>query len=218
MNFLINKNIKEISDDIASSINKKLKEGKRVLLVLSGGSAITVEVLVSKKIRWLGRNKLTVILGDERYGIVGHRESNWFLLKRAGFSLSWANVFPTLCGKNFLFTTKNFGSLIKKLIPDTDYKIGIFGIGEDGHTSGILPYSEAVNIKEFVCGYETPLKDRITITPQFIELLDEAFVYAFGENKWQALDNLKKDLPIEEEPAQVLKKIPLLKIYTDYNK
>ena len=58
MNFLVNKKIEEIAEEIASSINKKLKEGKKVLWVISGGSAIPVEVLVSKKIRLLGRNRL----------------------------------------------------------------------------------------------------------------------------------------------------------------
>ncbi len=218
MNFLVNKKIEEIAEEIASSINKKLKEGKKVLWVISGGSAIPVEVLVSKKIRLLGRNRLTIVLGDERYGVAGHPESNWLLLKKAGFGVTWAKVYPVLSGKNFLLTAKHFSEILKEVLNRTDYRIGIFGIGEDGHTSGILPHSEALYINELVCAYESPLRDRITITTKFIKKLDEAFVYAFGENKWKALDDLKKDIPIEEQPAQILKKIPSLTVYTDYNK
>ena len=55
------------------------------------------------------------------------------------------------------------------------------------------------------------------MTPKTIKLLDEGFVYMIGENKWPVIDDLKeKDLPLDTQPAQILKQIPLLTIFSDY--
>ncbi len=218
MNFIINKSIEEIASDIASVINRELSLGKKVLRFVSGGSVVPIEVLVSKKIKLNNKNQLFVFLADERFGPIGHRNSNSLLLESSGFNIPKANIVPVLTGRNFLVTAKYLRLVLKDLFDSCDYKVGVFGIGADGHTSGIMPHSEAIHIDELVCAYETPEHDRVTITPKAINQIDEAFVYAVGENKWSALEKLKENIPIEEEPAQVLKKIPNLKIYTDYNK
>ena len=69
---------------------------------------------------------------------------------------------------------------------------------------------------------------RITITPFAIKKLDEAVIWAQGEEKWEVIKNLKNDIParphegsgaggdITKQPAQILKKVPLLTIFTDY--
>ena len=49
-------------------------------------------------------------------------------------------------------------------------------------------------------------------------MLDEIILYAVGESKWKILEKLEMDLPIEDMPSQVLKKVPLLTIFTDYKK
>ena len=100
---------------------------------------------------------------------------------------------------------------------NADYKIWNFGIGIDGHTAGILPHTEAVNSSELVCAYNTPLFDRVTITPKVIKELDEAIVFAMGENKWPILEKLEKEFPLEEDPSQILKQVKLLTIFTDKN-
>ena len=70
------------------------------------------------------------------------------------------------------------GEVLKEELKRADYKIGIFGVGVDGHTAGILPQSVAVNTEEIIFGYETPEYDRITITPKTIASLDQAILYA----------------------------------------
>ena len=97
------------------------------------------------------------------------------------------------------------------------YKIGLFGIGKDGHTAGILPNSVAIECKDLVCGYDTLVFSRITITPNAIKQLDEAVVFAQGEEKWSVLENLiNENIDIMKQPTQVLKKVPLLTIFSDY--
>jgi 6-phosphogluconolactonase/glucosamine-6-phosphate isomerase/deaminase len=210
------KNIEEISDFIASSINIELGLGKNVLWFVSGGSSIPVEILVAGKINEKFTNKLVVTLADERFGPSNHSESNWLKLMNAGFKIKGAKMIPFLNDKNMRETTEEIREVISTELQNAEFKIGIFGIGIDGHTAGILPHTLAVSSKEIVCMYETDLHNRLTITPRTIEMLDEAVLFAIGENKWEAIEKLSNDIPIDDEPAQILKKVPLLTIFTDY--
>jgi 6-phosphogluconolactonase/glucosamine-6-phosphate isomerase/deaminase len=51
-----------------------------------------------------------------------------------------------------------------------------------------------------------------------IEKLDEAVVWAQGKDKWKIVENLLgENIPIDKQPAQILKKVPLLTIFSDYS-
>ncbi len=213
LNIKINKDIKEIASFVSYSVNKQLELGKNVLFIVSGGSCILLEIEISKMIKEFTKDKLVVILGDERYGVVDHENSNWFKLKEAGFNIKNAKLIPILIGKDINTTTSNFKEVIKYELNNAEYVIGLFGIGIDGHTAGILPHSEALNENELVCSYKSETYNRITITPKTIYMLDEAVVYAADDSKWQAIERLKEDLPIEDEPAQTLKRVPVLTIF-----
>lgn len=217
MKLNINNNIGELADFVSSSINKKLELGKNVLWFVSGGSSVPIEVEIAKKII-INHDKLVVTLVDERYGPVGHSDSNYFRLEKSGFNIPQFNFIPFLFGKDIITTTNDINKMLDSEFKKADYKIGFFGIGSDGHTAGILPHSKALTENKLACNYEAGLYNRITTTPRVIYELDEAILYAVGESKWNAIEKLNDNLPIEEEPAQVLKKVPLLTIYTDYNK
>jgi len=213
-----NNDINKISSFISNIINKKLKSSKQVLWFISGGSFVPIEVEISKKIQSEYSEKLVITLVDERYGPINHVESNWLKLKEAGFEIKKAKFIPVLLGESFFNTTICFNNILKEEFNKTEYKIGLFGVGKDGHTAGILPNSKALNSTELVCSYEAELYNRITITPKAICMLDEAIVYTKGEEKWPVIENLYKDIPVENEPIQILKKVPLLTIFTDYKK
>ncbi len=198
---------------ITASILNQLKIGKNVLFFVAGGSAISVGIKVAELLRGHLHNNLKVTLTDERYGHINHPDSNYFQLIKNGFVLPYSKIIPVLIDKDKKTTTKNFNKIIKHEFATADYKIGLFGIGEDGHTAGILPGSIAVDDKNFVCNYDTPKFSRITLTCYAIEKLDEAVVWM--QNKPNVLENLQKEISIREQPSQVLKKVPLLTIFTN---
>ena len=218
LNIKTTKDIEDVADFLANAINRELELGKKVLWFATGGSSIAVQVLASKKINRELSDKLTITLTDERYGSVNHKDSNWSKMMELGFSIPGARLIPFLNGEGFTETAKNLCQILDEEIKKADYKIGMFGIGTDGHTAGILPHSNAVGMDDLVCAYNTPIFDRITITPQVISILDEAIVYSMGEVKWPILEKLQEDISLEEDPSQVLKKVPLLTIFTDYKK
>lgn len=208
----------DCAEFIASSILKQLELKKKVLFFITGGSSIPVCVKVSEIIRQHPHKNLTVTLTDERYGKVNHSDSNWSKLIQEGFYLPEAKLVPVLIGYSHIVTTEKFNTIIDHELGVSDYKIGLFGIGIDGHTAGILPETVAVDYKDLVCGYDTSIFSRITITPKAIEELDEAIVWTQGLSKWQVIKDLESDIDIKKQPAQILKKVPLLTIFTDYTK
>lgn len=215
-------NPKEAANFITLSVLNRLKIGKRVLLFLTGGSSIAVGLEVAEILRKNGDENLiqnlTVTLTDERYGPIDHFNSNYFQLTEKGFNLSQAKIITILIDEDRNITTEKFNAKLKEEFKTADFKIGLFGVGVDGHTAGILPESKAVDSQELIYSYDTSTFSRITITPKAIEKLDEAIIWAQGEDKWKIIEDLSKDVSVIRQPAQILKKVPLLTIFTDYQK
>lgn len=204
---------------LADRILKELELGKKVLWFATGGSSVPVAAEATKIISKYPHKNLTVTLTDERYGPVGHPDSNLKQLTDKGFTLPEANFISVLAEEDIIMTTKNFNVALGRELDKAGYKIGLFGIGLDGHTAGILPNTEALNSPAFAFSYKTETFERITITPKAILKLDEAVVFMQGEQKWPVLETLEeKNININEQPAQVLRQVPLLTIFTDYQK
>jgi 6-phosphogluconolactonase/glucosamine-6-phosphate isomerase/deaminase len=213
---------KKISDNtpvvayIVERIVNNLHAGKQVLWLVCGGSAEAVAIAVSKQLQGKDLRLLTVTLTDERYGAVGHADSNWQQLADGGFELPGAAMVPVLePGEDRALTTEKFNDNLQGLLRRAEYRIGLFGVGPDGHTAGILPYSPAVNAVGFAASYDGPDYQRITMTPNAITKLDEAVIYAVGQTKWPVIDAFDDDSALDAQPAQILKHVPVLTICND---
>lgn len=200
---------------LAEKISSQLQESKTVLWLLSGGSAIAVAVAAAEHLKGQDLAGLTVSLIDERYGQPGHPDSNWRQLETAGFNLPGATLHPVLTGVDQPATATTYADFLKNQFSAVDFRLGLLGIGPDGHTSGILPHSPAVTAPGLVCAYDGPDYQRVTTTPAALACLDEAVIYATGPAKWSVLDRLETDAPVADQPAQALKSVSKLTIFTD---
>jgi 6-phosphogluconolactonase/glucosamine-6-phosphate isomerase/deaminase len=225
--------IQPVTQYVTEVISAHLENNERVLWLVPGGSALIIAAAVGENLTKHDVKNLTVMLTDERYGPVDHADSNWKQLMDLGFSLPGAKLIPVLTkenndappkgvvvvmdGPNIYETGRQFARQLEQQFGEADFKIGLFGMGADGHTAGILPHSPAVSSEQFVASYKAPHFERITMTPQAIAQLDEAILYAVGTEKRDALYNLHQDISLEKQPAQVLKKVPKLTIFTDQN-
>jgi 6-phosphogluconolactonase/glucosamine-6-phosphate isomerase/deaminase len=210
-------NVEDEAGFVAEIIIKKLSEGKKVLFFITGGSSVATGVEVAKLLKDQSLGNLTVMMTDERYGPLGHPDSNWYQHIQKGFELPEATIIPILTGEGIEKTTEQFNITLSSELGKDQYKIGLFGVGKDGHTAGNLPGSIAVESKDFASHYDTPAFSRITMTPFAIQKLDEAVVWMQGQEKWGVVkDLIENNIEIMKQPAQILKKIPLLTIFTDY--
>ncbi len=195
----------EAIEYLAMVLKENLTAGKKVLWFVPGGSGVKVASEVSVLLDDMPCQNLSIALTDERYGEIGHKDSNWLKLEQAGFKIKNAKLYPTLYGKDVGETIKDFNFCVEKILGESDFTIGLFGIGADGHTAGIMPQSVVVNSTDFVSGYQAKDYLRVTITPKAIAEIDEAVLYADDKAKIKALKDLESDIPYEIEPAQALK-------------
>jgi 6-phosphogluconolactonase/glucosamine-6-phosphate isomerase/deaminase len=203
---------------LVQTITQALFEGKRVLWLLSGGSVIPIAVAAAKEIRSTTHgDRLTIMQVDERYGLTGHTESNWQKLAKAGFDCKPARYEPILRGLPFTQTVATYKALLIQAMETSDLRVGLFGIGVDGHTAGMLPGSAAAKETELmVVGYHGTDYDRITITTPAIAEMDLAIAYTAGLEKLPAVERLRDaELPIPKQPAQALKQARELYVYND---
>jgi 6-phosphogluconolactonase/glucosamine-6-phosphate isomerase/deaminase len=201
---------------VAESILRQLAEGERVLWLLSGGSGAAIATKASEHLRGNDLSNLSITMTDERYGPVGHPDENWQQILNSGFSAKGATMYRPLTGADRSNTTSDLEGWLKVRIDKPSYIIGIFGIGEDGHTAGIKPNSPAVNSTDLVASFTGDDFERITITFNMIKQIDEAVVQASGESKKPIIKSLLENvLPLNKQPAQILKTIPHVTFYSD---
>jgi len=202
---------------LAERLIAELSAGKHVLWLVPGGSNIPLSAAVSHQLPAELTTNLSVMLTDERYGEIGHKDSNTVQLELAGFAAQQASVHAVLQpGLSLEETTQRFAADFTSVATSADIIIGQFGMGPDGHIAGVLPGSAAVSSADLAFGYPTDSLTRITLTPKAILQVTVAYVFAFGAEKLTALTNLtEKDLPLEVQPAQILKQLPESYVYND---
>jgi 6-phosphogluconolactonase/glucosamine-6-phosphate isomerase/deaminase len=204
--------------DLTERLVRELAQGRQVLWLASGGSNIPVSVQIMDNISPQLRQNLSISLVDERYGEVGHKESNWTQLMEAGFSSDHAALLPVLqAGLDFEKTITYYNDMITQAFAAHDVVIAQLGIGSDGHIAGILPGSPAAAETEtLVSGYQSTPYQRLTLTFPGLRRISTSYTFAFGNTKHQALMMLKnRSVPPRQQPAQILKQLPEAYVYSD---
>jgi 6-phosphogluconolactonase/glucosamine-6-phosphate isomerase/deaminase len=202
---------------LIDALTLALEKHSRVLWLVPGGSNISIATEVMQVLPEAFTPKLHIMLTDERYGEVGHPDSNFWQLQEAGFEPKQATFIPTLkmglsltqtaqtCAENFLKESKEAGFII-----------GQFGIGPDGHIAGILPHSPASTSTNLCEGYHTEQFDRLTLTFLALKHIDTAYAFVYGQTKKTALERLKQaTADLVDQPCQILRHIPEAYIYND---
>lgn len=224
-----------VREFLVGKIAAKLRANSPVLFIASGGSTAPVAAGVCADLTgaFADRRKIlkllmSVTLADERYGPEGHPDSNWRLLLEKGLEPKTFASFPILKPTSGAKgeeerDTMAFADMLTDAAArrehDSLYVVGLFGIGEDGHTAGILPGSPAaaisVNDSVYATSYRSAIFHRITITPAFFRHIDLAVALAVGEKKRGAIDAVSSDGPATEPPARLISFARESVLYTD---
>lgn len=207
----------QIVEYLTSTLIANLQADKSVLWLVPGGSAMKVATKVLAELEDVDTSKLCVTLTDERYGRPNHPDENWMQLEQLGFNVATINAYRVLRGEDIETTAQDFADKLAQLFATYDYKIGLFGIGGDGHTAGIKPHTAAATSDEYAAQFEGEDFARITMTPKAIGQLDEAVAYAHGTEKHPVLSQLlHEDVDIYDQPAQALKTVPKVTLFSDF--
>ncbi len=195
----------------------ELEAGRHVLWLVSGGSNITASVQIMPAISTALRARLTVMLSDERYGPVGHPDSNYQQFLDKGFDGDPAVFIPTLqAGLSLDKTADAYAEVVKTEFSRADIIISQLGVGSDGHIAGALPGTIATTASALVVGYSSNPYQRVTLTFPALQQIDADYSLVYGDDKRPALTRLQdSDLSLTEQPAQILKKLSEAYIYND---
>ena len=201
---------------LAARLKGELAAGKRVLWLFSGGSNLPLAAQISRELPDDLTAQLTVLPADERYGLPGHKNSNVKQLLGAGFQRKNATLLPVLDGSDINLTTDHYETALQMALAESSACIAQIGMGADGHIAGILPHSPAVDGKDLVAAYTGPDYERITLTFVALARVTAAYLFAYGDAKRPALQDLRdKSLPLADQPAQFLKQLAEVYVYND---
>jgi 6-phosphogluconolactonase/glucosamine-6-phosphate isomerase/deaminase len=206
-----------VTKELIKRLKKELKKGERVLWLVTGGSNIAVSCEVMKALPTEQTKNLAIFLTDERYGAVGHLDSNAKQLIDAGFQTKEAVFVPTLMpGFSLEETRERYAEASKRAFEHANVVIAQIGIGLDGHIAGILPHSPAVEADGWVTAYETPIYNRVTLTFDALKHISVVYATAFGEERRETLKQLHDEVvPLADQPAQFLKSLPEAYVFND---
>ncbi len=205
--------------------------GNEVLFLIAGGSSLAVlDHVLDDNIS----SQMTVAVTDERVSD-DLDINNYAQLQATSF---WnklvandAYSIPTeLLGRDSRELSDAFDAALKKWRADfpKGIVVGLYGIGEDGHTAGIIPgvYSKA----DFDSRYRGPryveefegvgtgsFPFRVTTTLSFMrDVVDVGYFFAQGEKKAGALKaTLSADGSVYETPARIMHDMKKAFVFTD---
>lgn len=201
---------------LAQALSNALRQNQ-VLWLVAGGSNIPIVINCLKHIKSNLTKNLQLLLTDERYGPKGHQASNYQQYVSNGLVLKQATFLDILdLNPTPEQALERYQKLYKKYIQQCQIVIGQFGIGEDGHIAGVLPYSPGISSTEKIIFYRSEPYDRLTLTLGAIKTVDVSFVFCFGPNKLDALRRLKlAQEPLESLPALILNQMDNVTVYND---
>ena len=217
MQFVLSREKEKGTKALEERLSSELAKNRHVLWLVSGGSNIPISVAVMRALKAEHTKNLVVLLADERYGEAGHLDSNAKQLLDAGLETKDAVFVPPLVpGFSLEETRERYGDASRRAFEHADVVVGQIGIGQDGHIAGLLPHSPAAESREWVAAYETPTYTRITLGFSALSEIDAAYVFAFGDDKKEALTALHdEELELTDQPAQLLKTLPEAYIFND---
>ena len=233
---------KKASQYLIDKLEQVKKEGKNILLFLSGGSVVQLYGQLAEVIKKGGfkSDDLVIAQVDERYiknQISKIKNTNQKLkinkdinAENIGQTGLWEDCrnkkipYYLVSQKGTLkSSTEEYNKTVSKLFPRYDFRMAILGMGKDGHTAGLMSGHEKIwNINDYVIGYKLDqkqmFKQRITITPFMLSKLDYALAGMVGEEKKQALEStLNPDNfdELDKYPAAIIQRIKKVDVFTD---
>jgi 6-phosphogluconolactonase/glucosamine-6-phosphate isomerase/deaminase len=231
----------KFASDVAQTVNQKLTEGE-VILFLSGGSVISTYNLLAERLDSELVSNLSLVMADDRMfepnsmscGLTTlntNINANQIILETKLIDFVEANSGSFLRFDSQLSpkeATEKFENQLGSKLESANSKIGIFGIGADGHTAGIKPifnksefsekFEDSRKLVTFFEANDYPF--RATTSIEMIKNIDQYFIYSCGSKKEDILTKLKqtdttdKNYTLHEFPAQIFANTDA-KIYTD---
>ena len=177
---------------VKESINTALLTEKVVRVVVSGGN--TPKVLYSQiAASNLPLNRVEVFQVDERYVARDSTDLNANMLRATLLKniVNFADVHLFDIELKWQEAAKTYNALLQSL-PEPMFHLTILGLGPDGHTASLFPYSAALFSEDFVATSTTETfagHARLTLTPRALLQSENILILATGKDKKIVVDS-----------------------------
>lgn len=201
-----------------SIATKAIEENKRFTVALSGGSTpkALYERLVSKNLAW---NDIFFFFGDERNVLPDDERSNFRMANEAFFRpanilpqniFRWKTEFadPDLIAKEYESILKETVIQDKRSTACPRFDLILLGLGTDGHTASLFPYTKALNeIEKLAAANWVPQLNemRFTMTLPLINNAANSVFLVSGKEKADVVKRvIEGECKTDEFPAQLV--------------
>jgi len=192
------------AERIAQALKQAISGDFAASLALAGGTTPRAAYEALAKIPGIDWSKVSVYFGDERAVAASHPDSNFAMAKAALFDrvpLPSANIHRIVAED----PDQDAAARAYEAVLPARISVMVLGIGEDGHTASLFPYSPALNERVRrvlpVIGPKPP-PQRLSITPPVIEAAELCIVLANGSGKAEPVRRALLDpLDIQSTPS-----------------
>ncbi len=185
----------------------------RFTLALSGGTtprALYKQMAAGPRLPW---DRMVFCFGDERNVPPDHPESNARMAREALTGLPFVNQSSVYRIRGELPAEEaaaDYEQMLRTLFPGTttfpSFDLVLLGLGPDGHTASLFPYSPALAERSrwVVANWVEKLRmKRITLTFPVLNAASEVLFLVTGEDKsWALRETLRGKAPVVELPAR----------------
>jgi 6-phosphogluconolactonase len=192
------------AERIAEALKQAISRDFAASLALAGGTTPRAAYEALAKIPGIDWSKVSVYFGDERAVPPGHPDSNFTMAKAALFDrvpLPAANIHRIVAED----PDQDAAARAYEAVLPARISVMVLGIGEDGHTASLFPFSPALNEHTRrvlpVIGPKPP-PQRLSITPPVIEAAGLCIMLASGSGKAEPVRRALLDpLDIQSTPS-----------------
>lgn len=181
-------------------------------VALSGGStpkAIFEKLCSSPYKEQINWNKIHIFFGDERALPPNDPNSNFHMAMQAGFSkmpIPTEQIHRMQAEVDIEKNALKYEETIHKVLGNRSFDLVMLGMGEDGHTASLFPFTEGLKVTNRLCiANYVPQKKcwRMTLTFSCINQASNICIYVLGSNKKDMLTQVlfhpsQKTLPVEQ--------------------
>jgi len=180
----------------------------RISIVVPGGTTpkLFYQILFNKKLNF---SKVCFVLSDERLVHPSKKESNYGMLKKIIQSKVPKSYQPQIIPEMELFGNLSIDDFIthtnKILDGVMPVENAFLGIGEDGHTASLFPHHD-LNVKEkyyYKVNFNEDF-DRITLSINFLQNINNISFLVSGKSKQNAIDNIFSKAVIKSPSSQLI--------------
>jgi 6-phosphogluconolactonase len=179
-------------EQFISVANQAIQDRGSFSVALSGGStpkAVYEQLALPQNRKRVDWSKAMLFWSDERCVPSTSPESNYRMAMEAGMGslgIPREQIFRMEAEGDLELHAKAYEELIAKKLPTKAFDLMLLGVGEDGHTASLFPYTHGLHVEgRLAIANFLPHKDiwRMSLTFDCINSAHHISVYALGQNK-----------------------------------